>query len=213
MPIYIQIYESSNLVRQPQCTAGHKYGELEKTQLYKKINLLSSNLHIAGYEVVFMWVPGHNGISGNEIADTLAKLASSSIPQTDMPAHQKIVHSSLNPSHINPLIADHCLKVWNNEYVNNPNGSTYKTYFPQITQDYRTQKQRSISLFDQDRTLQVKQSCFFFWTPPHWNVRALPCTGNSFTFSHHMPSVPTTATDTPKGNERTRSPVSYVHLQ
>jgi len=64
-----------------------------------------------------------------------------------MHAHRKIVRSSLIPSDINPLIAYHCLKVWNNGYVNDPHGSTYKTYFPQITPDYRTQKQKSISLF------------------------------------------------------------------
>ena len=58
-----------------------------------------------------------------------------------------MVHSTLNLSNLCPLIANHCLKLWNNEYVNNPRGSTYKQYFPHITQNYHKQKQKSISLF------------------------------------------------------------------
>ena len=57
------------------------------------------------------------------------------------------VHSTLSPSDIRPHIANHHWKLWNNEYVNKPHGSTCQQYFPQITQDYHTQKQKSISLF------------------------------------------------------------------
>jgi len=136
-------------------------GNWKRHSFTNKIYLLSSNLHTEWYDVVFLWVPGHSGIPGNGIADSLVKLASSSNPQSDVHAHRKTAHSTLNPSDVCPLIANHCLKLWNNEHVNNPHGSTYKQYFPQITQDYHTQQQKLISLF-RLRTGHCKLNSYLF---------------------------------------------------
>jgi len=87
---------------------------LETRSFTNKISFLSSNLHTEGHDVVFLWVPGHSAIPGNDIADSLAKLASSSNPPPDVHAHRKTVHSTLKQSNMCPLIANHCLKLWNN---------------------------------------------------------------------------------------------------
>ena len=138
---------------------------------------------------------------------TLAKLVSSSNPQPDVHVHRKIVHSSLNPSDICPIIANHCLQLWNNDHVNNPNGSTYKQFFSQITQDYQLRKHTRLAFSTQDRPLQVKQSPLYPWTPSHCNVRTLSRTGNSQSLSHQLPCVPTPAFKTPPGNNHVRHPV------
>jgi len=64
-------------------------GSWKKHSITNKISLLSSTLHSAGYYIVFMCVPGYTGIPGNEIADILAKSASSKNPQPDDNIHRK----------------------------------------------------------------------------------------------------------------------------
>ena len=55
-----------------------------------KIQTLISQLLLRGYQLVFIWIPGHAGVPGNEAADAAAKLAcrlprpcTASVPYTD----------------------------------------------------------------------------------------------------------------------------------
>jgi len=47
----------------------------KKYSFTNQIALLCSALLATGYEVRFLWVPGHQNIPGNEIADQVAKLS------------------------------------------------------------------------------------------------------------------------------------------
>ncbi|GBO32958.1 hypothetical protein AVEN_57709-1 [Araneus ventricosus] len=49
-----------------------------------------------GFSIIFCWVPSHVGISGNEIADSIAKFASTFLSQ-DIPYSD--VNKSCFPSH------------------------------------------------------------------------------------------------------------------
>jgi len=71
--------------------------------------------------------------------------------------------------------------------------------------DYHAAKTKfHLAFSTQNWTLQVKQSPFHPWTPSHCIVEALSRAGNSQSLSHPLPSVPTTAFETPTGYEQNR---------
>ena len=59
----------------------------EKNLLVNKIIMLYSILVKSGLEITFLWIPFHSRIHGNEIADQLAKLATTSNSSNSIPAN------------------------------------------------------------------------------------------------------------------------------
>jgi len=53
----------------------------KKNPLLNKACLLYSNLTSAEFTINMLWVPSHKGIVGNKIADRLAKLSTTDVPQ------------------------------------------------------------------------------------------------------------------------------------
>ena len=73
-------------------------------------------------EITFSWIPSHVGIIGNEMADTLAKLATSkSQVEIDLPREVKDVYSDIDK---------HIVNTWQEEYNKSRTGAHYKTIEP-----------------------------------------------------------------------------------
>jgi len=103
----------------------------KKHSFTNKIVLLFSTLSVTGYDIKFHWVPAHQNISGNELADQLAKLSTAEpSAQTLHDALYKHVKTRLNLSDILPVIFEHCFKMWENHYRTDTKGNAYKAIFP-----------------------------------------------------------------------------------
>jgi len=76
-------------------------------------------------EITFSWIPSHVGIIGNEMADTLAKLATSkSQVDIDLPREVKDVYFDIDK---------HIMNTWQEEYNKSKTGTHYKTIEPNVT--------------------------------------------------------------------------------
>ena len=96
--------------------------------LVDKIKLLPYFLDSIDVNVTYLWVPSHNGIQDNKIADDLAKNAA----RRNCDPGISTVNLDLSLSEIKSIIKRHCLKIWQQQYISNSTGVFYKKCFPSI---------------------------------------------------------------------------------
>ena len=100
-------------------------------QLIKKIHFKPISTHLKqifslyeraknlNYTVVLIWVPGHSGVRGNELADSAARQAASTIFSSD---------PILPGGDVQSVICNHCKATWNVNYTSSRNGAHYRTF-------------------------------------------------------------------------------------
>ena len=93
-----------------------------------KLNYCITFLDSIGVNVTYLWVPSHNGIQGNEIADDLVKNAT----RRNCDPEISTVNLDLSLSEIKSIIKRHGLKIWQQQYISNSTGAFYKKCFPSI---------------------------------------------------------------------------------
>ena len=77
------------------------------------------------WKVEFSWVKAHAGQRGNELADRLAKEASSSKDIEEC-------YNRIPKSTVTSELKEQCLKQWQNEWETTTKGATTKSFFPNI---------------------------------------------------------------------------------
>jgi hypothetical protein len=80
-------------------------------------------LNLLGKSVIFVWIPAHCGVSGNETVDKYAK-QSCFLPN--------IMHISFNINEMSTFIGHYLQEIWINDYIANPKGKFYKDLFPSM---------------------------------------------------------------------------------
>jgi len=120
----------------------------KKHSFSNKFILLCSTLAASGYEIRFLWVPGHENIPGNKMAYKLAKLstaeASLSPPQG---VHYKHVTTRLNFSQMFSALYQHCFQEWYIQYQTATQGNAYKAVFPALLRSSLPIRSLSLIIF------------------------------------------------------------------
>ena len=97
-----------------------------KPNLLLSVRKLLNQIHTEKRcEITFSWIPSHVGIIGNEMADTLAKLATDKAQvEIDLPREAHDVYLDVDKYIIN---------TWQEEYNKSRTGAHYKTLEPNVT--------------------------------------------------------------------------------
>ncbi len=88
------------------------------------IHTVLDSLNSKGIIVRFSWVKGHSGIYGNELADEMAKKASTS--------HLRISYDKMPLSFTKKMLREKYINIWNNNYIISNTGNITKLYFPTV---------------------------------------------------------------------------------
>ena len=96
--------------------------------------MLYSFLVKSGLEITFLWIPSHSGIYGNETADQLAKLATTSNSSNSISANTatKQANLQISTSEIKTVIKNHVYVLWDKFYKQSNTELFYKSFFPSV---------------------------------------------------------------------------------
>ena len=109
-------------------SAGNKHKNLRNHAfLIEEIRKRVKNLQDSSWRIVFKWAKAHAGITGNEIADKLAKQAAGS-RQSD------IAYSRIPISAIQDELLKIAIQRWQKEWDNCNEAMITKQYFPSVEQ-------------------------------------------------------------------------------
>ena len=88
-------------------------------------------------EILFVWIPSHLGIKGNEKVDVLAKAATNK--------YEIYEDIKLEVLEYNEIIKRHILSKWQNEWANCPHGQFYRVIEPNVSLQVKYEHTRSHS--------------------------------------------------------------------
>jgi len=114
--------------------------------------------------------PGHRGVPGNEIADSLARLATSTNRHQDVSQIRlKTVNTCVSYAYIYQHLRDHFDDVWNTQYQSDPKGTTYKAVLPTTERRLAPSPHRHSNFVPvENRLLQAAPPPFSIGSPPGW---------------------------------------------
>ena len=93
------------------------------------IHQILAKLQSRNVLVQILWTKAHVGIEGNEVADSLAKQATTS--------HARPIYDKFPLSYVKRMIRQDTLNKWNSRFIDAPQGKDLKKFIPNIFQSHK----------------------------------------------------------------------------